>query len=105
MKRKRKKLIAALMAIFMVLSVVTALEASEASYWDSFKTLFIDWEEDAEPGSAQTATVGVRGVEKVKLIGKDGYDWEAVWAMEDFLVTMDDEKAFLKEGGLGPYKK
>jgi hypothetical protein len=106
MKTRRKTIVAAL-ALLLAGSVIFGLPAvagDEASYWDRFRTLFVDWDDNAKPGTAKTETVGVRGVEMQDAIGKKGYDWEAVKYMEDFQVTVNEEMRFLQEGKLGPYQ-
>jgi len=107
MKTRRKTIVAAL-ALLVAGSVIFGLPVvaggDEASYWNRFKTLFVDWDDNAQPGTAKTETVGVRGLDLQKEIGAKGYDWPAVKYMEDFKVSLADQKQFLKEGKLGPYQ-
>ena len=81
-----------------------AAAQSESSYWNKFKTLFVDWDDNAQPGSPHTEVTGVRGVNIEQALGNKGYDWSAVSYMENFQVSMDDAKKFLQEGRLGPYQ-
>lgn len=78
--------------------------AQEQGYWDKFKGIFVDWDDDAKPGQAKTQVSGVRGVNVETALGNKGYEWSAVKAMEDYQVSMDEVKQFLQEGRLGPYQ-
>ena len=99
MKRKWKWA-ALLAAIFLV--AVFAL-AAEMGYWDRFKSVFVDWDDNAPVNSKATEVTGVRGMNVEKALGTKGYDWAAVAYMEDYTLSMDDERAFLEEGKLGPF--
>jgi len=76
----------------------------EPSFWDRFKTLFVEWDDQAPEGSARTEVTGVRGLDVEGALGSDKYDWTAVDYMERYYVSMEDEAKFLQEGGLGPYR-
>ncbi len=102
--KKPWKTIAALMAVGIILSTGVALGQSEAGYWDKFKMLFVDWDDNAAPGTPKSEVAGVRGVGVMDALGDKTYDWSAIQYMEDFSVSMDAEKQFLKEGKLGPYQ-
>jgi len=114
MRRRRAGILAvifALAAVFAILAgpgwpgVPTATaQDDESSYWNRFKSLFVEWDDDAQPGSPQTEVCGVRGVNVEEALGDDNYDWDAVLYMEEFQVSMNDEKKFLQEGKLGPYQ-
>jgi len=107
-ERKYTKLFAALLIVVMALPFILAAPqagAEDDSYWNRFKSLFIDWEDDAEVGDRHTEVTGVRGVDIEEKLGDKGYDWQAVNYMEDFKVGMEDEKEFMKKGGLGPFQK
>jgi len=95
-----KKLIMAAMAVALLLGVAAA--AAETSYWDRFKSVFVDWDDNAPPSSGRTQVTGVRGVDVEKKL-KKGYDWAAVNDMENYTLAMDTERAFLEEGKLGPF--
>jgi len=106
MKRPGVAIAAALLlamatAVFMAPALAGG---DEASYWNRFKMLFVDWDDNAQPGSARTETVGVRGLDLEKELGSKGFDWAAVRYMEDFKVSVNQEMKFLKEGKLGPYQ-
>lgn len=77
---------------------------AEKSYWDKFKGVFVDWDDNAKPGQAKTQVSGTRGVNVEKSLGNKGYDWAAVAYMEDYQVSMEEAKQFLEEGQLGPYQ-
>lgn len=98
-----------LAALFIVAGLPLVLDTpaakAEASYWDRFKSIFIDWDDNAEPGAAHTEVTGVRGVDVEEALGDDDYDWAAVGYMENVSVSVNEEKAFLEEGGLGPFRK
>jgi len=108
MKRPRA-LGAAALAVAVVLSLGLAgnlARADEESwFWKSVKSVFVDWDDDAEPGDARTEVAGVRGVDVEEKLGDKGYDWEAVTFMEDYQISMEAHKRFLQAGKLGPYKK
>lgn len=76
----------------------------EKGYWDRFKGVFVDWDDNAKPGQARTQVSGCRGVNVEKALGNKGYDWPAVGYMEDYQVSLDEVKTFLEEGRLGPYQ-
>jgi len=76
----------------------------ESSYFSKFKSVFIDWDDNAPSGSPKTQVAGVRGIGVEQALGNNGYDWKAVYYMEDFQVSMADEKQFLSDGKLGPYQ-
>ncbi|MFO8056216.1 MAG: hypothetical protein R6V10_02840 [bacterium] len=107
MKRPRGLRIAALAAA-VVLSVALAgnlARADEESwFWKKVKKVFVDWDDNAEPGDPKTEVAGVRGVDVEDKMGDKGYDWEAVSYMEDFQLSMEAHKRFLKDAGLGPYQ-
>jgi hypothetical protein len=97
------------MAAAMVLALGLVLAGGavfgeETGYWGKFKGMFVDWDDDAPPGSAKTTTAGVRGLDKQKKLGGKEYDWKAVNDMEDYKVTREEVEAFLKEGQLGPFQ-
>ena len=85
--------------------ITPAAKADDSSYWNRFKSIFVDWDDDAEPGQARTEVTGVRGLNVEEALGTKDYDWKAVKYMEDLKISMEQEKKFLKEGGLGPYAK
>ena len=103
---KKTVAMAAVLALLGVTAVFTApvLAQQEMGYWDRFKTLFVDWDDNAKPGTARTETVGVRGIEVEKELGKDGFDWASVQYMEDLSISVNEEMQFLQEGKLGPYQ-
>ena len=76
----------------------------DPSYWDKFKNVFVDWDDDAPKGSPRTETTGVRGIEVEQALTDSDYDWPSVKFMEDFTILMDEEDLFLEQGGVGPYK-
>lgn len=90
-------------ALVAVLFIGAAATAAEMGYWDRFKSVFVDWDDNAPPKSGKTEVTGVRGVDVEQALGKKGYDWDAVTYMEDFTVSMDAERQFLEEGQLGPF--
>ena len=95
---------AAATAALLVLCGAVVAVADDTSYWDRFKTYFVDWDDDAKPGTAPTEVAGVRGVNVEQALGSDKYDWAAVLYMEEFEVSVADEKKFLQEGKLGPFQ-
>jgi hypothetical protein len=99
-----KRLILTAAAVLLLGTAAVAV-AAEAGYWDRFKSVFVDWDDNAPPASGKTQVTGVRGVNVEKALGKKGYDWDAVNYMEDFTVSMDSERSFLEEGKLGPFAK
>ena len=100
-----KKIFLTALAVALLLGAAAAVVAAEVGYWDRFKSVFVDWDDNAPPASGKTQVTGVRGVNVEKALGKKGYDWDAVSYMEDFTVSMDSEKQFLEEGKLGPFAK
>jgi hypothetical protein len=66
--------------------------------------VFVDWNDTAQPGQAKTEVTGVKGVNIEQSLGSDGYDWQAVYYMEEYQVSMNDEMKFLQEGKIGPYQ-
>jgi len=111
MKRKWLRMSAMVLIVGMLLSTAVVAQRGrgkgkrkDPSYWDKFKTVFVDWDDDAPKGSPRTETTGVRGGKE--LAGKLGndYDLDAVTFMEDFTILMDEEDLFLEQGGVGPYK-
>lgn len=113
MNRRGAKIFGALLVLAGVLAILTGsvwlgvpatARADETSYWNLFKSVFVDWDDNAQPGTAQTEVCGVRGVNVEEGLGSSGYDWGAVAYMEDFQVSVADEMKFLKEGKLGPYQ-
>jgi hypothetical protein len=105
MKGKCLKVAAAFLIVGMLFSTAV-VRGEDASYWTKFKSVFVDWDDSAKPGSTKTATVGVRGMNVEKeLAVKDGYKWDDVNYMEDFPVNIDEEKAFLNKAKLGPFNE
>ncbi len=107
MRRPRAVGLAALAAavLLMVCLAGTLAQADEESwFWKSVKSVFVDWDDDAEPGDPKTEVTGVRGVDVEEKMGDKGYDWEAVSYMENYEVSMETHKRFLKAGKLGPYQ-
>ncbi len=84
--------------------VAPAARAEEPSFWERFKTVFVDWDDSAAPGERATEVAGVRGMDVEEALGEEGYDWEAVTYMEELQVKMEDEKVFLQRGRLGPFQ-
>lgn len=107
MKRPRSLRIAALAAA-AVLSVALAGNLARADeegwFWKKVKKVFVDWDDNAEPGDPKTEVAGVRGVDVEEKMGDKGYDWKAVSYMENYQVSIESHKRFLKAGKLGPYK-
>ena len=103
--KKRWRVVAAVALVIGIALSAAVVQGDEVSYWAKFKALFIDWDDNAPPGSARTETVGVRGVGLEKELGDEGFDWSAVNYMEDLKVSMEMEKAFLQEAKLGPYQE
>ena len=106
MTRKGMALVLALALLMGAAAVLTApvLAQQQLGYWDRFKTLFVDWDDNAQPGSARTETVGVRGLEVEQELGDKDYDWDAVAYMEELKISVNDEMQFLQQGKLGPYQ-
>ena len=103
--RAKLKLFAVVLAFVMGLTVAAGVAlGQDDSYWSKFKSVFVDWDDDAPAGSAKTTVSGVRGLEMQKDLGTGAYDWTAVTYMEDYKVSMDEEKSFLQAGQLGPFK-
>ena len=102
--RWRTFLIAAFVAVACVFSAPLMAGDEDLSYWDRFRMLFIDWDDDSNVGTARTEVTGVRGLDIEEKLGDEGYDWSAVKYMEDYQVSIEEEMAFLKAGGLGPYQ-
>jgi hypothetical protein len=104
--KTRRVVTAAMMAALMLtlLGLGTVSQAQDDGYWGKFKSMFVDWDDDAPAGSAKTEVAGVRGVSVEKELGDKGYDWKAVKHMEDLQITEAQMKAFLQEGQLGPFK-
>ncbi len=95
------KLSAALVVLGLGLAAVGA-GVEGPGYWAIYKSVFVDWDDDALP-SANKTTVVIRypGVEL-----KNGeYDWAAVHDMENFMVRIEVQKVFLQEAGLGPFQE
>lgn len=103
MRKTWWKAAAAVLALGLILSAA-AVKGEDASYWNKFKTLFVDWDDNAKPGSPQTQVAGTRGIGVEKELSS-GYSWRDVDYMEDFQVPIDSEKAFLQEDKLGPYQQ
>lgn len=104
MKRKWARIASAFMIVGLVLSAA-AVQGDDDSYWNSFKSIFVDWDDNAPEGSPQTQTVGVRGIGVEKALSESGYDWQAVVFMETVNVPIKTEKVFLEEANLGPFQK
>ncbi len=83
-----------------------AEEEEEVSFWDSFKLMFVDWDDDnyEDDSGGKTEVVGLRGVNVEEALGSDKYDWDDLRKIEDFNVSPDQVKSFLEQGQLGPYK-
>ena|SRR3989337_2514618 len=94
-----------LLAAGAVIFTVPAFAGNEQmGYWDKFKTVFVDWDDNPPAGKAHTEVTGVRGMNVEQALGPQGYDWAAVWYMEDYKVSVDDEMKFLQDGKLGPFQ-
>ncbi|HUT52197.1 MAG TPA: hypothetical protein VM658_02290 [bacterium] len=107
MKKKNLWKAAALMVLVagaVIFTVPAFAGSDQMSYWDRFRMVFIDWNDTAQPGQAKTEVTGVRGLNVEEALGKDGYDWDAVYYMEDYKVSENDEMKFLQEGKIGPFQ-
>lgn len=98
--------------VFSALQAVSAQEKSktqqspedESSYWTMFRKAFSRTEPPQKKSKGITEVAGVRGVgDDAKL--KGGYDWESVSWMEQYQLSEDSVKQFLKSRNLGPYQK
>jgi len=96
-------LLVAASVVFTVPALVGG-QQQEIGYWDKFKMLFVDWDDNAQPGTPRTQVTGVRGLNVEQALGGQGYDWNAVKYMEDYKVSVNDEMKFLQDGKLGPYQ-
>jgi hypothetical protein len=96
---------AAVVAVAGIIISAAAVRGEDESYWVKFKALFVDWDDNAPPGAARTEVTGTRGLNQEQALGTAGYDWQAVAFMEDYMVPLENEKAFLQEAKLGPYQQ
>jgi hypothetical protein len=104
MKKTWWRAAAAVLALGLILSAA-AVKGEDASYWNKFKSVFVDWDDNAPAGAPQTQVAGVRGLGQEKALGNQGYNWNDVSFMEDFQVPLESEKAFLETAKLGPYQQ